>query len=717
MAAEDTEPSVYPSVVFKKTEGTLTLTNESFTFAPKGGATAPSVLPFHVVAKHQVSPPSYPKSLLKIVLKDGKSLTFQWTAREVMEEARKDISVRLRRFQASTANGASTNGTVQAANNANASPATGTAATMSGKKRSHAELLLQRSSSARKIGAAAAGGPPVSIDDLDPTALAVTRSSLLAANPSLRAQHTFLVEETKTVEEDDFWKTHDNLLQEEYAKICGMARAGTSSLLQSHLPLQGRVTLGVEEMRQIFILYPAVHKAYEEKVPLELSDEQFWRKYLESEYFHRDRGRLGTAARDHAADASTEKAKAQRTADDQDARAAAVGTDDLFSRYDQKLREEQRRNEQSSAATVARTTTTASKRSLAAGSTARARKWGPHLAVGQFDLASTFETERGKLLEGPRDNHPPNRADDGKGAKVIQKYNRHWAMVLHPEQAIAGSNLTDVAHQSVVEVLEDDDDAKANGGLDKEMKKLVGFAMADKEDANHALGTGADLPSDAEDDDSNGGAHSESLTLKNVEAYYSGQLKRNETALLASEEDLKREAVFSQALASKMKALAAKNRIAGDAGASSMLQENCFPPDKLGRDLLSALTKKMAQDSQINGPLEVVKTLPEDFKKRLHSYFRRSSELLRHFFGLRRLEAQGSSGAYSKKLARIVEGMETFYREMEGMRREFPQTETGELQRKMCLPIMDQLDWAFKLHREGVGGAGRGGGFVTVEEL
>lgn len=286
-------------------------------------------------------------------------------------------------------------------------------------------------------------------------------------------------------------------------------------------------------------------------------------------------------------------------------------------------------------------------------------------------------------------------------------------------QAVAGSNLTDVAHQSVAEVLEDDDDAKANGGLDKEMKKLVGFAMADKEDANHALGTGEDLPNDDDDngDDSNGGAHSESLTLKNVEAYYSGQLQKNEAALPASEDDLKREAVFSQALASKMKALAANNRIVSDVDLSSMLQENCFPPDKLGRDLLSALTKKMAQDSQINGPLEVAKTLPEDFKKRLHSYFRRSSELLRHFFGLRRLEAQGSSGAYSKKLARIVEGMETFYREMEGMRREFPQTETGELQRKMCLPIMDQLDWAFKLHREGVGGAGRGGGFVAVEEL
>jgi len=109
---------------------------------------------------------------------------------------------------------------------------------------------------------------------------------------------SIFVQETQTLTEDDFWKTHQHLLEEEYARISGMTRAGTSTLLQSHLQLlTGRVTLGVEEMRQIFILYPAVHKTNEENIPLELSDEQFWRKYLESEYFHRDRGRLGAASR------------------------------------------------------------------------------------------------------------------------------------------------------------------------------------------------------------------------------------------------------------------------------------------------------------------------------------------------------------------------------------------------------------------------------------
>ena len=80
--------------------------------------------------------------------------------------------------------------------------------------------------------------------------------------------------------------------------------------------------------------------------------------------------------------------------------------------------------------------------------------------------------------------------DDSKGAKVIQKFNRHWAMVMHPEDAVAGSDLMQVARQSVKDVLPGDQDAQAGGGIDDEMQRLVGFAMASSQEANHALGIG-----------------------------------------------------------------------------------------------------------------------------------------------------------------------------------------------------------------------------------
>ena len=117
-----------------------------------------------------------------------------------------------------------------------------------------------------------------------------------------------------------------------------------------------------------------------------------------------------------------------------------------------------------------------------------------------------------------------------------------------------------------------------------------------------------------------------------MEAYYSGQIRSSESQQMDAE-SLKRQAVFSQAIASKMQKLAAQTH-KSNGGSMDLLLKDCFPAPKLGQDLLSALTKKMAQDSQTNAAtLEVAKTLPEDFKKKLFSYFRRSSELLRHFFG------------------------------------------------------------------------------------
>jgi transcription initiation factor TFIIH subunit 1 len=564
-----------------------------------------------------------------------------------------------------------------------------------------------------------------SFGELDPTSLAVTRSSLLASNPTLRSQHKYLVEESKTVSEDDFWNTHSSLLEEEYARISGIARAGTSSLLQSHLQvLTGRITLGVEEMRQIFIMYPAVHKAYEEKVPLELSDEQFWRKYLESEYFHRDRGRVGAASGRHQYSSnpnqSGDKAEigqqVKTDAKNQEARAAVAAADDLFSRYDQKLRESGQLEDG---------VFSGGARGAAVGvdggdSEARRKKFGTQLAIGQFDLASTFETERGNLLEGPRDNHPHDTGDENNtiGAKVIQKYNRHWAMVLNPEEAVAGSNLMEVAQNSVHDTIPNDSDAMAGGGLDDEMQRLVGFANSRPEEANHSLGVG-------ESDEY------EVLNLKNVDVYYNNQ--GNATNGSGVEEDAeatrKSNAQFANYMVAKTKSMVEAHKLSGGSATPTTTTqlEDAFPPPDHGRELLKALTKRMAQDSKTDADtLEVVNSLPIDFKNRLHSYFRRTSELLRHFFGLRKLALEtkeigssSNSDAYNQKLKKIVTGLETLYNEIGDMRKEQEVTGTkGKIMGRMCFQIMEQLDWAFKCYREGThtGSSGSSsGGFTTIE--
>jgi transcription initiation factor TFIIH subunit 1 len=652
----DENETQYSGVQYKKMMGQLTLNySEGMTFrCNTTGETV--VFAWHNIVKHMVSPVKSGKHLLKLILNEGKeSAKFEFTERDPLENVRKDISRQLKALRTVT---------------------TVSFESLSGKKRGASEM-----------NGSPNGGEANSFEDLEPTALAVARSAVLAAHAKLRQQHQYLVEESKTVTEDDFWKTHENLLAEEYARMAGLTKAGGSSILQSHVPASGRVTLAVEEMRQIFILYPAVHKAYEEKVPLEMSDEQFWRKYLESEYFHRDRGRMGTAARIHAGgntsngDANKKSKGSGLSTEEQDARAAAAGADDLFSRYEQKL-QEAKANE---------------------GSQSNRRQWGTKLGVGQFDLAKTFETERGNLLAGPQDNHP--QLSDGKGTRVVEKYNRHWAMVLHPDEAVAGADLLAIARKSAMEAPDDDEDATPGGGVNEEMVRLVEFASSNPDEVDHAHAQGIDE------------AEYEPLTLRNIEAYNYAQTQTqtmgSTTTANDSEQQQQHEQhlVYAKVMVQKTKEMV--NKISSQGPEGFFLPDSCFPPSGYGFKVMESLTMKMENDSKTEEEsLEMLKRLPEDFKETLQSYFRRSSELLRHFFGLRRLEEQSGRSSSSPKLARIVEAMQSFYREMEQMRKNLPDGIQGGEMRQMVDPIMRQLNWIFQQH---IGSRRGSGGFVDVE--
>lgn len=521
------------------------------------------------------------------------------------------------------------------------------------------------------------------------------------------------------------------------AKTHGFVSKGISSAMKSSLDIQinGNVSkpikLGVEEMRQIFIMYPAVHDTYEEKVPLELSEEQFWRKYLESEYFHRDRGRVGSSARSVTGLTSRTNEKESSKADDEEeqqkkkqkqrsqqeedkereetARMGAASSNDIFSRKEMELRKREAKERQ-----------------------LRPPPSLKDLAVGQFDLTATANTERGtKLLLNSNDLHP----FDDRGKKVIEKYNKHWAMVLNPEDASAGCDLTELARRSTQHSLRGDDDAKVNGGFGKEFRRLVGFANADEHHVDHVKGMG-DGTGDGDDDDEEEPSLFQELNLKNVDAYAGKKLGADETQPQQSQqsmEKMKQDAMFSQIALKSVTDLVAPLVNAkthdGDKGSSSMSQqlENAFPDPNFGKALLEALTKHMVLDSMTEkDTAKMAKSLPEEFRKKLTSYTRRSNELLRHFFALRhvmetekklkqKMKGGGATGKVqsSQKLKKIVAAMEGVYREMEGMRKDLPQSEQGEQMRKMCLPIMDNLDWAFKLNRDS---SDRGGGFVTVED-
>lgn len=228
--------------------------------------------------------------------------------------------------------------------------------------------------------------------------------------------------------EEDFWSTHTQSLADEYARIAGKTKAGQSSAMRSNLDLgpRCRVRFGVEEMRQISVLFPAVHRAYEEKFPLELSEENLWRKYLESEYLHRDRGRIGSHVgkvnkmEQMEKDRMDGKAaggwgggddKKKKDDNDHDRVGAMLVANDVFSRLESEMRVDVAAPQNASAS---------SKSSKSAG---RGGRVGNRLAAGQFNLAATAETERGSRLLNATDlqPHPP---DDTIAGRVVDTYNR-----------------------------------------------------------------------------------------------------------------------------------------------------------------------------------------------------------------------------------------------------------------------------------------------------
>lgn len=714
------QSSSYQHVTCKKASGTIILNDSSLTFYPaKTAATASNPTPLQYtwesIAKHQVSPSNHPRNLLKVTLhksslspatNDKKSTTqaYEFQSRSELERIRKDVSTRLvasRRVQAQNAEG----GNIEE----------------NGSRKRKIDSLATPGMSPKSTVAASvkkAEEPSTSsFTCLTQSENYATRSSLLAFDRNIRSQYSLLAENSATandnaktpeptITEHDFWQTHKRMGANQAAKTHGFVSKGISSAMKSSLDIQitGNVSkpikLGVEEMRQIFIMYPSVHDTYEEKVPLELSEEQFWRKYLESEYFHRDRGRIGSSARTVTKEKDTsgqaeeddekKKSKDEDKEREETARMGAASSNDIFSRKELAL---QKRND-------------------------KARNSMPRpnlkdLAVGQFDLTATANTERGsKLLLNSNDLHP----FDDRGKKVIEKYNKHWAMVLNPGDASAGCDLIELARRSAQHSLKDDNDAKVNGGFGQEMARLVNFAGADEMNVDHVKGMGKSANDEELED-----VLFEELNLRNVDGYAGKKLGAVDEKV--SVEKMRRDAMFTQIALNHVKKIIAPlmNQMQSqDHNGSSVYKlDDAFPDARFGSQLLGALTKHMVQDNMSEkDTAKMTKSLPETFRERLTFFTRRSNELLRHFFALRHVmedekKLKKSGTKSSKKLKKIVMAMEGVYREMEGMRKDLPLSELGEQMRKMCLPIMDQLDWAFKLNLDS---SGSGGGFVTVED-
>ena len=631
------------SAIYKKKNGTLILTDThlSFNSAPSPSTNSEQKplliqLTWSEIAKHQVSPASHPKALLRILLKDStlykKGLAFQLQTRDDLDRVRVSVSAKL-------------NGVKQ----------------LNNRKRPRDEGPSSTSSKDRDIKSSDEVSNN-SFVKFGKDTLAISRAALLASDDALREQHKLLVS-GNVVSEEDFWSGHRRKLADEAAKVHGKVMKGVESVMRSNLDLSnngGKVRLGVEEIRQIFILYPAVHKAYEEKVPLELSEEQFWRKYLESEYFYSDRGRIGSATQN-----------SDKVETSQESHAAIAGAEDIFSRYDVELMKE--RDERENNAT---TNSISSKK----------RKIGRDLGIGQFDLLKTFEVERPKL--GATDLHPTT-SQNSQTARIVKKYNRHWGLVMNFNQAAAGNSLVDMSKPK--NNREDDLSAEVNGGNDEEFERLVKFAECPQNEADHRRARGDD--------------EFFALSLRDVDVYSSSNTN-DSSSKVQNSELLRRDSDLAAFMASRMKTYT--NSIYDPSSTKSLMErkyaesENSkiakmgmkcqFPDGRSGQRLLGALTNKIKESTKTEADtMAQVKSLPEQYKREIEKFFLRSSEILRHFYGLLNTNE-------NKKLDKIVDGIRVLYEEIQNLRKLLLDSgeEGVEIVLSLCLSIIKQLDHAVK---------------------
>jgi transcription initiation factor TFIIH subunit 1 len=119
------------------------------------------------------------------------------------------------------------------------------------------------------------------------------RAKMLASNKELQTLHEQLVK-GGVITEEEFWETRKSKLENESRKTENQP-TGMSTVLSSDVRPSSETCNAVhykitpQIIHQIFIQFPVVQRAYLDNVPTKMSEKEFWIKYFQSQFFHRDR--------------------------------------------------------------------------------------------------------------------------------------------------------------------------------------------------------------------------------------------------------------------------------------------------------------------------------------------------------------------------------------------------------------------------------------------
>eukprot|EP00833_Pecoramyces_ruminatium_P006553 jgi/Orpsp1_1/1180585/evm.model.c7180000073986.1 len=116
------------------------------------------------------------------------------------------------------------------------------------------------------------------------------RQDILKNHKDLMKLHMELVL-NGLLSEEEFWNIRQNMLEnEKFTQKKGQASSSLADIRPTHSEKNDiKYTMTTEIIHSIFIHYPSVKKAYDENVPKKIDDEEFWKRYFSSKFFHRNR--------------------------------------------------------------------------------------------------------------------------------------------------------------------------------------------------------------------------------------------------------------------------------------------------------------------------------------------------------------------------------------------------------------------------------------------
>ncbi|XP_055304699.1 general transcription factor IIH subunit 1 [Sitodiplosis mosellana] len=122
------------------------------------------------------------------------------------------------------------------------------------------------------------------------------KNRVLTENPHLLQMYKDLVI-TQVLSSDEFWSTHAKQYTQQHneKQDIGVSAAFLADIKPQTDGCNGlKYNLTADVIECIFKTYPAVKKKHIEYVPAKMSESEFWTKFFQSHYFHRDRIMGGT---------------------------------------------------------------------------------------------------------------------------------------------------------------------------------------------------------------------------------------------------------------------------------------------------------------------------------------------------------------------------------------------------------------------------------------